>query len=329
MRFDNTGDNLMRIFLTIVSLSLVACSDRDQQKLDSKQSGMNIPQVTSSVMATSNSVQSQGWGDVIQLKQLSQDIEKVTALPTGGADCGIEGDEDEPPSFRTKKERIAYERSKQQEEQERARSEKECEDTQTKQSMVYEAALNNLNHTWIPVLKHAVDLGDPVAEVILRLCDTAPILDRTGIASSCSEKEVDRKFAQARLEAINFRPAALSGFTQNPQGDDLRPCGSGDSVSNEHESCVIQAMIERHKRILEVMRTGYLGVVENFSFSDCPKKGSYEGLDRLAELTEECERLHLITEITLNASPRSYVPQLSLTRRGEFPSGFKSLNVNK
>jgi WD40 repeat protein len=54
MKFDNTGNNSMRIFLTIVLLSLVACSDRDQQKSDPKPSVVNTPNVVSSVMATSS-----------------------------------------------------------------------------------------------------------------------------------------------------------------------------------------------------------------------------------------------------------------------------------
>jgi len=315
----------MRIFFTIVLLSLIACSANDQQKPDSKQSVLNTPQVASSVKAASSSVQSPGWGDVIQLKQLSQDIEKVTALPTGGGDCGsqFEGDDgEEPPTFRTKKERIAYERSKQQEEQERARGEKECEITQAKQSTVYEAALNNLNHTWIPVLKRAVDLGDPVAEVILRLCDTAPILDRTGIASSCAEKEEDRKFARTRLEAINFRPA-LYGYNLISQADAPRNCNINDSGSNEFARCVTQSGIDRYKQMLEIIRTGYLGVVEDFN--TCQVKGMNEELDRLAE---ECQRLLFLTEVTAYRSSRSYAPNLTLTHKEEYPRIYLAWNPN-
>lgn len=50
------GNNSMRIFLTIVLLSLVACSDSDQQKLDSKPSVMNTPKAASGVMATASEV---------------------------------------------------------------------------------------------------------------------------------------------------------------------------------------------------------------------------------------------------------------------------------
>ena len=219
----------MRIFLTIVLLSLVACSDRDQQKIDSKPSVVNTPDVASSVMATSaviaasqvssvsgviaasgvafstdsiaasSSVQPQGWVNVFQLKQLRQDIGEVS-VPAPVYDCPAEFDNEPPPTSMTKKERLEYERSKRQEYDLEL---KKCDDFQKNVDSAHELTITDFNHTWIPVLKHAVDLGDPVAEVILRKCDIAPILDRTSIASNCSEKEEDRKFAQTRLEAIN------------------------------------------------------------------------------------------------------------------------------
>lgn len=205
----------MRIFLTIVMLSLVACSDRDSEKLDAKQSVTNTPVVSSGVMTTSSViaasevssvsgitaasslVRAPGWLDVVQLEEFRQDIEDAAPL---GIDCAAERDDEVPPTIKTKKERNEYKRSKQKEYNLEL---KKCATLQNNLDAGTKLAIADFNRTWIPILKHAVELGDPVAEVILRKCDTALILDRTGIASDCSNNEADSKFAQTRFDAIN------------------------------------------------------------------------------------------------------------------------------
>ncbi len=207
----------MRIFFAIVFLSLVACSDREQQKIDSK-SEMNAPIALSSVMATSSvivasevssvsgitaassSVRAPGWLDVVQLEEFRQDIEDVTPL---SFDCGAaERDSDEVPlTFKTKKERIEYKRAQQKAYDLEL---KKCATLEKNLEVGNKLAIADFNRTWVPILKHAFELGDPIAEILLRGCH-APMLDRAGIASDCSNNEADRKFAQARFDAINFQ----------------------------------------------------------------------------------------------------------------------------
>lgn len=143
------------------------------------------------------------------------------------------------------------------------------------------------NARWLPVLKGAMQLGDPVAEVVLRLCETTPLLDRTGIAADCSENADDKAFARQRLETIGFEPA-LHKYTPTAQADDWQArqatCGQGNPAT--HSECGYRADIARYERILSVMRSGYLSVAE--SWNTCQMGGETPDLDKLAE---ECQRL--------------------------------------
>lgn len=250
---------------------------------------------------------SSGWISADQLLELSFAVSKVENLPTGDYDCYSESDDDgETPTFKSQKERVAYERAKKKEDEAAARYVQECEVTREKEKAAYGHARGNLNKTWLPVLTKAVQLGDPVAEVILRLCGTASAINRTGIASDCSELEADRQKARNRLESINFRPA-LFNYAQMSHSEGRQRLCKGDYDSRTR--CTIEEDIDRYKRILAVMSTGYLSVAE--SWNTCQTRSKIEEIDRLAE---ECQRLLYLTQSIAMLAPRSYSPQFSLTQ---------------
>lgn len=63
------------------------------------------------------------------------------------------------------------------------------------------------NRAWRPVILRSMQLGDPIAEVIMRNCDTTPVLDRHDIAATCDADSDKRNAAIARLRSIGFMPA--------------------------------------------------------------------------------------------------------------------------
>lgn len=245
-----------------------------------------------------------GWINVYRLKL---DIGKVIALPTGDYDCdmGEGGDdpEDDSTSFRSQKERIAFELARKQAAKKIDLQIKKCEAARKRESDAYKRARNAFNETWLPVLQNAVTHGDPIAEVILRSCETTSVLNRDGIASDCSESESDRKQAQLRLESIDFKPA-LHKYIKTADADAALHCNSRDM------SCHTEFEIERHKRILDVMRTGYVGVAEDYN--TCQLHSENEELDRREE---ECQRLGWLMRVVNSRITRGYV--LSLEYQGK------------
>jgi hypothetical protein len=74
------------------------------------------------------------------------------------------------------------------------------------QARRFEAARTAFNRGWLPALKAAIARGDVVAEVIFRLCETTPVIDRGDEITTCNETKAAA--AVARLREIGFRPAA-------------------------------------------------------------------------------------------------------------------------
>jgi hypothetical protein len=297
----------------ILMLNVPLCIADGPGNLSGKNKTEDLIGVDSRAAKSRTANDSRGWIDVLQLQQA---VAKVLDLPTGDYDCsGGEGDEEET-QFRSKKERISYERRRKLAELKARRYVAKCEAQRKRESKAFARALEALNKKWVPLLERAVEQNDLVAEVVLRSCGTAPLLNRTGLAADCSERREEREFARTRLEAIRFEPAL---YKYANTSDAISNCSSNDFIAEQR--CVVEAQIARYKRILKVMRSGYFGVAE--SGNRCPMKSRSEDVDRLVE---ECQRLFYLMRAAVTMSFRAYAPELSLACPTEFPGGTDSIN---
>lgn len=82
-----------------------------------------------------------------------------------------------------------------------------CDAQMKEMRQAYRDAEAAFNATWLPLINRAIQAGDPVAEVIMRQCDTTQVLDRSHIESTCSKEPQARAFAAQRLREIGFAPA--------------------------------------------------------------------------------------------------------------------------
>jgi len=246
-------------------------------------------------------VDDRGFIDVWELRKA---VLRVASMPTGDYECnGYEGDgEDETPHFKSRRARLAYERQRRRQEQHEQREITRCEREREKIANTFNDARNALNREWMPALVRAMELDDPVAEVVVRLCETAPTLDRTGIAADCSENPAEQTIARQRLEAIGFKPA-LHNYVVTDQGTAYRGsqqyCATAPGETSQE--CRFRADAERYERILSVMKTGYIGVAE--SWNTCQIKWADPHLDKIVE---ECQRLQNLMMAVSGAVPRFY-----------------------
>lgn len=257
------------------------------------------------------------WVNVVRLRDA---VKRTSAMPSGDYGCNEEGDGEEEPTFHSLKERAAYKKKKEQESNEMNRQLVKCEADRARQEKVFNLYKDAFNKKWIPILEKAMQAGDPVAEVVLRLCDTAPILDRNGIASDCSDNAKDREFAKARLELINFRPA-LHKYANTKFGDKGFECNAADPIAKER--CNSMAEIARYKRILDVMRSGYLDAAE--PLITCRMNFANEELDRLED---ECLRQFYVTRVVAQRAEYGYAGNLALVHGNEFPGGESSFSFD-
>lgn len=140
-------------------------------------------------------VDSRGFIDVWQLRRDVAAVEDLMATEDTNS-CYPEGDPDAPEL--SKKEIKAVERS-----------ERACVAKVERHIKAYRRALDSFNKAWLPVLLKAARRGDKVAEVILRQCDTTPVLDRSQFESTCDENPERRAIAISRLQQTGFEPAYL------------------------------------------------------------------------------------------------------------------------
>ena len=103
--------------------------------------------------------------------------------------------------------------------------------------------------------------GDPVAEVILRICETAPMLDRTGIASSCSGTIPEENIARDRLYDINLRPALRDWLLGRAEPDNCR-----SHIPAIDTPCRYQFSNDRYEQAFTFVEVGFMGVK---GLSDC------------------------------------------------------------
>lgn len=152
-------------------------------------------------------VDSRGFIDVWQLRRDVAAVEPLMATEDTDS-CYSEGNPDAPEL--SKKEMKALERS-----------ERACVAEVERHIKAYRRAFDSFNKAWLPVLVNAARRGDKVAEVILRQCDTTPVLDRSQIESTCDEDPNRREIAIARLKKTGFEPAFAQEVTplSRPNGN--------------------------------------------------------------------------------------------------------------
>lgn len=116
----------------------------------------------------------------------------------------------------------------------------------------YMSASAEFNHDWLPLLIRAIQKGDPVAEVIMRQCQTTPILDRTQIESVCDPLQVRRDIAAKRLQEIGFSPAYEWGSKLAEKVRNVHTNGTGQHVDVE--------MLDLQEFALAELRQGVYGL---------------------------------------------------------------------
>lgn len=222
----------------------------------------------------------------VNVWELRKDVIALSSMPSGQSECS-QGEGDDEAAPKTKNARLAYERKRRMEQAFVQWEVQKCEQDNLQKMEAFEQQSVAFNKRWLPVLNSAMQLGDPVAEVVLRLCETTPLLDRKNIAADCSEAAADKDFARQRLERIGFLPA-LHNYISTNHGNDSRQRHEDCSRGNSSKSmeCGIRADIARYRRILSVMLTGYMAVAE--SWNTCQISGATPEQDKLVE---ECQRL--------------------------------------
>jgi hypothetical protein len=153
--------------------------------------------------SSTDRVDSRDFVNVWQLRRELAEIEPlVISNNTDG--CFTEGssysDNGSPPDAKELERR-------QQEDQVRHEKEQACVSDVESQYKKYITASAGFNQIWVPILMEAIHKGDTVAEVIMRQCQTTPILDRTQLESVCDASAERRSIADKRLLAIGFSPA--------------------------------------------------------------------------------------------------------------------------
>lgn len=131
--------------------------------------------------------------------------------------CTGEGDpdEDEKLSARARKAQAAQDAA--------------CRKKIERANSIFQDIQTALNQAWMPVLMAAIRKGDPVAEVILRHCETTLVLDRGSIETTCDEEQGRREIARAQLDRIGFLPAI-------DNSSEVAPLWGGEREKpNQHE----------------------------------------------------------------------------------------------
>jgi len=192
-----------------------------------------------------------GWIDVWELRR---DIAQVEGMPRPNDHCGFRGTPSETETVPQKFDAAM----------------RACEKENERAAAARESARRVLNAAWLPALKEAMTKGDPVAEVILRTCNTSHMLDRTGIAADCSADPGQKELARQRLESIGFAPA-LGAFTR----EDLRGLaraeapGSARPWKGQGLYSDVPA-VALYERMIDAMEKGDLGAASVGGGNQCP-----------------------------------------------------------
>lgn len=142
----------------------------------------------------------------INVWQLRRELAVVEALITeNNSDaCIFEGEDHSEENALPSAEELERRRQESRKEQEESRS---CIANIEKRHEEYMSAAASFNNAWLPLLIGATQKGDAVAEVIMRQCQTTPILDRSQIESVCDANPERKSVAARRLKEIGFSPA--------------------------------------------------------------------------------------------------------------------------
>lgn len=191
----------------------------------------------------------------IDVWQLRRDLAQVESLVAGDNTdhCYSEGgggEENESPLSESERQRqqLAI--------QETHTATKACEADVHERYATYKRVQDAFNAAWLPVLQDAVKKGDMVAEVIMRQCDTTPVLDRSRIESSCDEDPQRRIIAAKRLREIGFRPAI--DIVSEPGYCEFSSCGSRSPKGREAlQEIVLNAFRHGNFGSVHYEATGY------------------------------------------------------------------------
>lgn len=182
-----------------------------------------------------------------------------------------------------------------------ARRQQACLRKQARLEKTRQRAIDRFNARWLPALLRGMVKGDPVAETILRLCETLPSLQRQGIAADCSASAEDRAFALQRLRDIGFPPAlqAVAEVRSALRTERLSGCPTGDTQAARR--CEYQARTDRLRAVLESMRSGNLSA--SVGWNICPVRDPDPALDLILQ---QCFQLNLMMFAVAAQAPRFY-----------------------
>lgn len=241
---------------------------------------------------SSSKADSRGFIDVWQLRR---DVAEVEALQTTDDTdyCYPEGDPEEELSSSQLR----------QLEQQSAACETEIHWKYAAYQKVYEA----FNKAWLPIIYRAIRKGDKVAEVIMRQCETTPVLQRNGIESTCDGDERRRKIAIQRLLKIGFMPAV-------DISNELAPDWLNPSAHPQQRKLNQLATLKK-------VRTGALGFNQGL-------------VDRGGNTAENDEELELfkrwsLMEAVIQDAPRAFTYSPGYFEAGWATSAFATLSLNR
>lgn len=124
-----------------------------------------------------------------------------------------------------------------------SREAEKCVEEVERAFAVYTRVRKAFNDAWLPAIYAAIEKGDKLAEVIMRQCDTTPVLVRDGIESTCRYATPEQRGnANERLREIGFIPAV-----------DL-----GDEIVNDRGNSMAQRGMNQ-VAVLSKVRAGALG----------------------------------------------------------------------
>lgn len=150
-------------------------------------------QISTPPLKQGNLADDRGFINVWQLRDDVIQVEAVEASDDTDR-CYPEGDPDESPPSRMERMRLI-------------KQEKDCVKRIQEEFAKYQASRDSFNAKWRGVLREAIRLGDPVAEIIWRQCNTTPVIERSALASTCDNDPARRKEAALRLREIGFEAA--------------------------------------------------------------------------------------------------------------------------
>ena len=256
--------------------------------------------------------------NLFDVTQFIHDIESVPPVPPDN-DCDFKEDAGEP-QYRTIIERKAYLHKRMLLKRKVALKTNQCEDENRLLRKSYNQAYQTFNQKWLPALKTAITQGDAVAEIIMTVCTTTPVLDRASYASNCAKDEKLRQAAQLRLEAINFKPALIKREHYDVVRNKTK-CPAASTDYDKNIICQTESEISRYRAMLEGIKVGNLHLSEHWN--SCHTKSNNKQVDLKIEA---CQRLLFLTRSALLLSDRSYTAHMELTNL-KFPDTYNAFDI--